>query len=537
MKLRVKPGFVVGFAAIIVTVLVVYLVWNHKSDSTLDHKYDVIVVGAGPSGIAASLQAARSGTNVALLEETSWIGGQMTTAGVGTMDEGNPTERNSGIYKEFVAKARQYYASRGQSISTCYYNTDSICIDPRDGQQILREMLNAENAHLRVVTDTQVTDVIKDNNAVVGVTTAKGMEWRAQVVVDASEYGDVIAKSGAAYRLGNSSDNVKPDACIQSITYPVILKKYPHGVPAELQIKQKPEGYDKVKARFAKFVTSNGQDITKSHHYPVNFAGFAAYRGLPDTSNSRSYNSSQPSQITRSVLNLGNDYPFYGNLKASYVEDMGLRAKTNCEAKQLTLQFIYYLQNELGQKDWSIADDEGYNSVVGHCAAMAGFEAFEKHMPPEPYVREARRLIGVETLAGNDIKRIKPNDRVSAKRFSDSIAVGYYPIDMHGCNQPKDLETGLDRPDDITSNSGPFEVPMGALIPQKLDGLLAAEKNISTSRLAEGAIRLQPISMATGQAAGALAALAAQYRTEPRNIQASEVQEQLRRSGATVTIP
>jgi alkyl hydroperoxide reductase subunit AhpF len=89
-------------------------------------QYDVVVVGAGPGGVAASVQAARMGAHVALLEETDWIGGQMTAAGVGTMDEGNMVARTHGIYKEFARRATAYYQAPVTTVAITFAWTLSL---------------------------------------------------------------------------------------------------------------------------------------------------------------------------------------------------------------------------------------------------------------------------------------------------------------------------------------------------------------------------------------------------------------------------
>ena len=123
---------------------------------------------------------------------------------------------------------------------------------------------------------------------------------------------------------------------------------------------------------------------------------------------------------------------------------------------------------------------------------------------------------------------------VSVIGFPDSIAVGDYADDLHACDQPKDMEIELEHLSDRAPNfrSGPFEVPLRSLIPEKVDGLLAAEKNISESRLANGATRLQPITMLTGEAAGTLAALAVEQGVQPRAVHPEDVQIALLESGS-----
>jgi len=518
------------------------------------YDYDIVVVGAGPGGVAASLQAARMGAHVALLEPTDWVGGQMTAAAVGTMDEGSPKDRSSGIYKEFVQRVAAYYHSRGKSIDTCYYATDSICADPQVGQQILRQMLATQSDHIKLYTDTQVAQVNKNGNTVTGVETASNERFNAKVVVDASEYGDVLADAGAAYRLGNgTAAQPNQNACVQKISYPAVIKEYPNGVPKELIASKTPPGYAGARSHFTKVITKQGFDFFTAKRYPINFASFASYRGLPDLSNTRNYStatSDDGAAVTRTTINLPNDFPISTDLTTTYVTDPKTRANDTCQAKLLTLDFIYYMQHDLGETNWSIANDEGYdttyNTSQNHCAAFNGYTAIEENMPQEPYVREARRLIGIETLTSGDLQRITPG-AASSTRFADSIAVGYYPMDLHGCDAPNTLEPDLDPPQNavraaneqstFNGNAGPFEIPEGALIPEEVDGLLAAEKNISTSRLANGAIREQPIAMAIGQAVGALAALAAQHGEQPRAINPQMVRDALTASGAIVDIP
>lgn len=532
-------------------------VWFYKKHSkhppkTVVQKYDVIVVGAGPGGIAASIQAARMGTHVALLEETDWLGGQMTAAAVGTMDEGNNVEaRKSGIYAEFVKAVTNYYGRRGHSIGTCYYYQDSLCVDPRDGQHILKQMLKKESANLTVMTGVHVAAVLKRQNTVTGVVVGN-KHLDSKVVIDASEYGDIIAQSGAAYRLGateispNSSDTrTKSDtsSCLQAITYSAVMKYYPNGAPKSLQFTKAPPGYTSALQRhFQSFISQTGTSYIETKSLPSTYQSYAAWRGVPDLSNPKNYNVLQQGQdITRTVLNLGNDFPLNGKLSTNFIRDPSARVRDTCQAKQLTLQLAYFIQHDLGQTNWAIADDEGYNTLYNrshHCPSLANFAQMEDQLPQQPYVREGRRLVGMQTLTGNDLSKRPWTAANKMPQYADSIAVGYYKMDLHGCNQAANLEPSLDFASSLSSTprSGAFEIPMGVLIPQKVDGLLAAEKNISVSRLAEGAVREQPIAMNTGQAVGALAALAVQKHAQPRSVSAQLVQKTLTKTGAVVLV-
>lgn len=486
-------------------------------------QYDIVVVGAGPGGVAASLQAARMGAHVALLEPTDWIGGQMTSAGVGNMDEGGSQVRDAGVYKEFIDAAKQYYASKNESVGTCYGGGEGICVDPKVGQQILRRMLAKQANNLQVFTNTEVTSVLKDGTTVKGVN-AGNKTFSSKVVVDADEYGDILPLAGANYRIGNGTNTQPPTSkgCIQDITYTEVMRKYDKGAPANLTFKKPPPGYTpELVAQFKKAL-ANG------------FAKFAAFRGFPDDAHPGSKPDPRTGVgITRTSLNLdaSNDYPLKGTLSTQFLSDKKYRADAICKARLLTLQLTYYIQHDLGEKDWSIANDEGYDTIYNRqhrCAQLNGYEAFEDQMSQEPYVREGRRLIGQETLTGHTLAESweHPKDIPAA---SDSIAVGYYPMDMHSCRTANTLEAAYDQPTDapLVHKGGPFDIPLGTLIPQNVDGLLVAEKNISVSRLANGAIREQPVSMDTGQAVGALAAIAVEHNEQPRMVPAQAVQDVL----------
>ena len=102
-------------------------------------RFDVAVIGAGTGGSAAAIQAARMGMDVALIEESDWIGGQMTGAAVSTMDDVRRTR--TGIYNEFITRVRDYYAMRNTPVNVCYWGSDTIAFEPWVGRKILTYMI------------------------------------------------------------------------------------------------------------------------------------------------------------------------------------------------------------------------------------------------------------------------------------------------------------------------------------------------------------------------------------------------------------
>jgi hypothetical protein len=489
-----------------------------------EHNYDIVIVGAGSGGIAAAIQASRMGANVALLEETDYIGGQMIT--VPNMDEALLfREKPSGFYKEFIDNINGHYSSKGKSISTCYWSPTTRCFEPYVGKEILKSMLTDAGVDSYLVT--KVSKVLKSGNRITGVQTKNLKQFNSKIVIDATEYGDIILLGGIEYMAGNSlSTSLNPSACVQDITYTTIMKKYPNGVPQRLIINSPPPGYEQSKAKFQNIVTLSGTPW--NGNYPTDWNSHNAYRGVPDSSNPSDYTAVQSDKITKTGVNWANDYSY----SVAALTNFQARKTANCEAKLHTIQFIYYVQKELNQPLWSIADDEGFNTqynLDNQCDNIPQeLKEIELHMPPFPYIRESIRILPTRILTAKDIFR-EGEPRRGKVFFSSAVALGDYPVDLHGCHSQATLEQNFESTSDIPTvgKSGPFQIPFESFIPKTVDGFLPAEKNIGQSRLANGATRLQPSTMMTGQAAGAIAAIAVRKNIQPRQVNYREVQQEL----------
>jgi hypothetical protein len=125
-----------------------------------------------------------------------------------------------------------------------------------------------------------------------------------------------------------------------------------------------------------------------------------------------------------------------------------------------------------------------------------------------PYIRESRRIrpefTVVEQHVGTDAR-----GQPTAENFKDSVGVGSYRIDLHP-------SSGGDNYIDISSL--PFQIPLGALIPRRVENLLAASKNLGVTHITNGCYRLHPVEWNIGESAGALAAFALTRKLRPRQI-------------------
>jgi hypothetical protein len=509
--------------------------------NALRESYDVVIAGAGMGGVGAAVQAARLGASVLLLEETDWIGGQAMAAGVTSMDEGRTLVRERGLYRELCGLIAAHYRPLGVNHLTAYWH-GHVGVEPRVGRRLLHVMLG--DAKGRGVLDlallARVSKVTKDGHTLTGVEISHEGQTRriaSKVLVDATEWGDVIPLTGARYRVGNClNDAIDPKRHVQSNTWTAVVKQYPQGVPAELLVREKPPGYtDKVQTVFAKSLVAGEKVDLKAK--PWNWATFIGYRSMPD--------SARPADntvITRTHLNYNNDV----HSTIAEIEAPAARLAMNRVMQLKTLQLLYYIQNVVGKNDWSVANDEGYDTP-SHVAAvdawikeqpeLAPFRPVLVHFSIIPYTRESRRIVGLHTLRPAEIERVKSKPI----QFRHTIALGDYAIDLHGSMRKEWLETDLDLESDIPHKFGerglgPFAIPFESLIPEKIDGFLPAEKNFSQSRMVNGATRLQPHTLNIGQAVGAIAALAAKENIAPRAVDPVKVQRLLLEAGDTLTI-
>jgi hypothetical protein len=107
-------------------------------------------------------------------------------------------------------------------------------------------------------------------------------------------------------------------------------------------------------------------------------------------------------------------------------------------------------------------------------------------------IREGRRIKGVVTLSEQDV--------IDGTSFSDGIARGAYPIDIHDPLGGKTQFTFI-------KQGGSYSIPYGCLIPEGAENVLVAGRCVSTTGKALGSVRLMACCMALGHAAGTAGAL------------------------------
>ena len=447
---------------------------------------DVLVVGGGASGITAGIQAARLNVKTLVVEETTWLGGMLSAAGVSATDGNHLLP--SGLWGEFRERIYAHYGGASKVATGWVSNTH---FEPHVANQIWKEMASAEKS-LQIIYQHQFRSAIVQKDSHISGARFINLQNESQLVVyakqviDATELGDVMASAGVPFDVGmeasaTTGENVQVPATndiIQDLTYVAILKDYGRGVDCTIV---KPAGYDPTE--FDGSCLDFYQDTTRIKP-GVDCAKMITYAKLPGNK----YMLNWPGHGNDIYLNLINLTP-------------AERAKELVKAKQQTLRYIYFLQHQLGYKNLGLADDEFPTS---------------DRLALIPYNREGRRLKGVIRFKVQDIS--KPFDQ-EFPLYRTGIAVGDYPIDHHHRKNPA-------APQHLGFYPIPsFSIPLGALLPVSHSGLVVAEKGISVSNVVNGTTRLQPCVVLIGQAAGVLATLAAQNKkNDARHISVREVQ-------------
>lgn len=471
---------------------------------------EIAVYGGSLGGVLAAYSAAKAGRKTALFSETEWIGGQLTSQAV-PPDEHKWIEETgcTATYRAYRNKVRDYYRNHlfiidelktkdffcpgGSSVSRLSH-------PPKLALKLLTEMIEPYiNIGLLTVyygydlesaetCDTEIRRLIlrKDGSR---------YEVNAKYFLDATDEGDLIAKSGCEYVTGAESKAMtgEPSALDvflpedrQPVTWSMAFENRRHG---DFVI-EKPADYE----YFKKLIMPYDKYPVFSMYGPDSSTGkaklFGMYNGEKDALGNKLFglftyrrivNSGhfkdgyEPYDVT--MLNWPqNDY-FMGN-----TFDCEHPEQNREEARQFTLAFFYWLQTEAPN-----GDKKGY-PFFAPCGEAVGTK---DGTTQTYYVRESRRIKALFTVTENHV------GLGGNPVFEDSVGVGSYSIDLHITTKTHSF---------FYKPSERFTIPLGAMIPVRMTNLIPSCKNIGTTHLTGGCYRLHPIEWNIGEVAGMLAA-------------------------------
>src|SRR6185503_5091390 len=210
---------------------------------------ELLIAGGGTGGVAAAIAAARAGRRVVLLEETDWLGGQLTAQGVSALDEHEHIESCGGTrsYYQLRNAIRRHYGEPNPG--HCWVTR--LAFEPRVAVGVIERMLPPQVSIYRRTKTVAVTTVGDRITEVVamGLDDGRTVCFRPALVIDATELGDLLPLSGAETIAETGEPQAQPAEpkphCVQSFTYTFACERRPRG---ERHVIAKPEKYEHYKA-------------------------------------------------------------------------------------------------------------------------------------------------------------------------------------------------------------------------------------------------------------------------------------------------
>lgn len=523
---------------------------------------DLLVVGAGMGGVAAALAALERGLTVTMTEEYRWVGGQVSVQG--TPPDEHPWIEEIGCtrsYRSFRDRSREHYRSRfdltpaaraQERLNPGNATVSKLSLRPDVAQAVLLDMLSPwiSSGRLELHLETRLVRADSDADRVTAAEFERldGSRFTvaAPYVIDATELGDVIDIAGIEHVTGAESqdetgephapDRADPDN-VQAFSWAFALE-YEPGADHTID---RPAGYDAWRAYRPAFWP--GDYLSFDYPDPRTLAPTTGEfhpdgdgpADIVDADQSRDPGSRnlwvyrriqwrhhfrEPARDITVVNWPMTDYldgPLFGRPEPELEHHR--RA-----SRELGLSYLYWLQTESPRPDGGT----GWTGLRLSSEAMGTADGFAMG----PYVRESRRLRALRTVVEQDVSLAVRGDR-GATRFDDSVGIGAYRIDLHP-------STGGDTYIDVAS--APFQIPLGALVPQRVRNVLAGAKNIGTTHITNGCYRLHPVEWNIGESAGALVAFCLARQVPPHAVAEqpgliAEFQADLQRGGVELAWP
>jgi hypothetical protein len=503
-------------------------------DQTSNCEVDVAIYGATMAGIMAGIEAAGRGLSVLLLNPGRHVGG-MTTSGLGWTDFGNPSVVG-GLARHFYRRVGQLRHGRDEMLWT---------FEPSAAATVVRDLI-AESS-LRIEDGFYVDEVLKEGARIKAMRSTSGLEVRARWFIDASYEGDLMARAGVSHvtgredneefgedsngfqlrdlnqfelpvdpyvESGQASSGLLPgvhhrddlprtgagDGLIQAYNFRLCMTRRPDLAVAFPQ----PAGYDEAKyellARY--FEAGWRMDLLPDGTF-IKFDQIG--NGKTDTNNGGGFSSDF----------IGGNWDFPN---ASYAE-----------RERIFQEHVTYHQGLL----WFLSTNPRVPAEVAKAIRTYGLAGDEftttGNWPPQLYIRECRRMRGLETITERHC--------FGASSGDFSAALGAYSMDSHNCQRVVFDGMVKNEGDVQVPLPAPYEIPFRAMVPRAAEATnLMVPVCLSATHIAYGSVRMEPVFMALGQAAGIAAATALQRDLRAQDLAAADLHPLMFEAGMVFNI-
>ena len=457
---------------------------------TISKEFDVVVLGAGPGGLAAALAAARNGAKVLLAEKNGFLGGNMAIGLplLGFLDK-DGKKVIGGIADEFMKEMAAYKTAYGNAASdhkVCPMHNSVTLYDHELFKIVALHKVMEAGIEVLFHTDIEAVNV---ENAQLKEITLRGKGWKiyvkAKAFIDASGDGDMAYLTGASYEKGQKDTGVLQPPTMMFTLAGVDIDRTIDYLAANPDQMERSKTIDCASGYDADFFRSDPNFVMVAMRKL--FSELRAQGKMPvNRENIIVINSLLPGQVHMNCTrHLGTDG-----------SDVFSVTKAEIEGYLQIEQFVETLHQY-----------------------VPGFEnCYISHIFPALGIRESRRFSGIRQLTEEDVVNGVFND--------ETIGIGSYCVDIHAGDGLSTIFTKIPA----------YGIPYGITVSDEIEGLMFAGRCASMDAVAMSSARVMPICMAIGQGAGVGAALAVEYGISPRDVDVQEVREILKSSGAMLTV-
>ncbi len=530
--------------------------------SAATREADLVVYGCTSGGITAAIQARRMGRTALLVCPEEHLGG-MTSGGLGFTDTGDKSVIG-GLSREFyhrvwlhyetpeawIWQKREEYGNRGQGTEARDSAARTMWIfEPHVAERIYDDWVR--EAGIPVIRDAwldRAHGVRKQGDRIASITTLDGNSYAARMFIDATYEGDLMAAAGVEYTVGRESNRTYDEhwngvqtgvfqhrhhfAVLPAPISPYVIPGKPgSGVLPHIstdppgnygEADRKVQTYcyrvclTQVEANRVPFPKPAGYD-PKEYELLLRVFGagwretFQKFDAIPnaktDTNNHGPFSTDD--------IGANWDYP-----------DAGYQRRREILAAHVRYQegWFYFIANDPRVPEevrsrmarWGLAKDEF--PTTGN-------------WPHQIYVREARRMIGQYVMTENELTKRRPTP--------ESVGMGSYGIDSHNVERYITPEGSVQNEGDIgVGTNGPYQIAYGSLVPKRGQAAnLLVPVCVSSSHIAYGSIRMEPVFMILGQSAATAAVLAMESGAAVQDVPYSKLRERLLRDGQVLDRP
>ncbi len=520
-------------------------------------EYDIVIYGATSGGIIAAVAAARRGKSVILVEPAGHLGG-LTTGGLGATDIGIEGTIG-GMSLEFYSQIRDYYRNEDSwkfegrqeymDRSGRFFRPESdgmFGFEPKVVKQIYEQMLQEAGVPL-VMNDRIVLGsrgIEKRGDRIQAFVTEDGNVYRGKMFIDATYECDLMALAGVSYHVGREANDTYGETLngVQKVRthnhiFPGFVDPYieagnpQSGILPGVHDGDPGEEFsedNRLQAYCFRMCLTDEPDNQIPFEKPENYdelqyellfrnfeAGENRIPWLAEVMPNRKTDTNNRWGFSTNMIGVNYEYP-----GGNYATREAIIEKQEHYQRGLmwTLANHPRIPEEIRSevKRWGLAADEFTDN---------------NNWPSQIYVREARRMIGEYVTTENDCRRLQIAD--------DPVGLGSYAMDSHnvqryitenGCVQNEgNIEAGT---------GGPYAISYRSLLPKRSEcsNLLICTNGVSSSHIAFGSIRMEPVFMMLGQSAATAASLALEDGVDLHNVNYQKLREQLNAEGQRLDI-